>query len=142
MQTASVRFILPLTILLIGALGTAPQEQATGSDQPVTVIEMSAKKYEFTPNEIHVKKGTRVRLIVRSLDEPHGIKLKLHPANSKDKTAPGLRFADPANNGKVEKGKDQVLEFVAWQAGTYEFECAKFCGLGHRRMKGKLIVDE
>ena len=142
MQSASVRLIFPVLILMLGALGASSQEQIFSSGQPDTVIEVSAKKYEFVPNEIHVKKGTKVKLIVHSVDEPHGIKFKLYPADSKDKSTPGLRFNDPADNGRVEKGKDQVLEFVAQRAGTYEFDCAKFCGLGHRRMKGKLIVDE
>ncbi len=141
MQILPVRFICSVLILLFGALETMCQEQVASGD-PVTVIEVSSKKYEFTPNEIHVKKGTKVELKVHSVDEPHGIKLSLHPKGSKDKSFPGLVFTDPAGNGKVEKDKDQVLEFVAEKAGTYEFECAKFCGFGHRRMKGKLVVDE
>ncbi|HKV25694.1 MAG TPA: cupredoxin domain-containing protein [Candidatus Acidoferrum sp.] len=142
MQAASARVIFAAVIFLAGAVGAASREQAAGSDQQATVIEVSAKKYQFTPAEIHVKKGTKVKLVVHSVDETHGIKLKLNPEGSKSKSAPGLRFDDPASNGKVEKGKDQVLEFVAEQAGKYDFECAKFCGFGHRHMKGKLIVDE
>jgi cytochrome c oxidase subunit II len=142
MQILPVRPMFSVLIVLLGAFGTMPQAQVPGSDQSTKVIEVSAKKYDFTPSEIHVKKGTKVELKVHSVDEPHGIKLALHPKGSKDKSSAGLVFADPAANGKVEKDKDQVLEFVAEKAGTYEFECAKFCGFGHRRMKGKLVVDE
>lgn len=113
-------------------------EQAEGTQ----VIEVAAKKYEFTPEEIHVKKGSQVQLKVHSTDEDHGIKLNLYPEGSKDKSSPGLVFDNPQDNGKVEKGKDQVLVFVAKQAGTYEFKCAKVCGIHHGRMKGKLIVEE
>jgi len=35
-----------------------------------------------------------------------------------------------------------VIDFVAVEAGTYEIRCAKLCGMGHGRMKGKLIVEE
>jgi heme/copper-type cytochrome/quinol oxidase subunit 2 len=35
-----------------------------------------------------------------------------------------------------------VIDFVAVEVGTYEIKCAKLCGMGHGRMKAKLIVDE
>jgi heme/copper-type cytochrome/quinol oxidase subunit 2 len=118
------------------------QNQASNIDGPVKIIEVSAKKYEFTPNEIRVKKGTRVELRVHSVDTTHGIKLAVYPDDNKDKSSPGLVFSHPDDNGKVEKGKDQILDFTAQHAGTYEFKCSKRCGFGHHRMKGKLIVEE
>ena len=148
MQKLLVRLMLSVPILLTGALATMPQDQAAGGDQSVKVIEVSAKKYEFTPQEVHVKKGSKVELKVHSVDEAHGIKLSLYPKGSpkggKDKASPGLVFSDPAANGKVDKDKDkdQILEFTAQEAGTYDFECARFCGFGHRHMKGTLVVDE
>jgi len=117
------------------ARGTAGQSAAP------RVIEISAKKYEFDPAEIKVKKGEKVELKVHSVDETHGVKLTLYPEGAKDKGAPGLVFDQPAENGKVTKGVDQVLDFTAQQEGTYDFVCAKVCGLGHGKMKGKLIVE-
>jgi cytochrome c oxidase subunit 2 len=108
----------------------------------VKVIEISAKKYEFTPNEIRVKKGERVQLKVRSVDTTHGAKLEVYPEGQKDKSTPGLKFTEPDQNGKVQKDVDQVIEFVAVEAGTYDIKCAKLCGMGHGRMKAKLIVEE
>jgi cytochrome c oxidase subunit II len=105
------------------------------------VIEVSAKKYEFNPTEIRVKAGTKVELKVHSVDETHGVKLSVYPEGAKAKGTPGLLFDQPGENGKVEKGTDQVLDFVANEPGTYDFVCAKFCGFGHDRMKGKLIVE-
>jgi len=110
-------------------------------DHSTQIIEVSAKKYEFTPGEIRVKKGTRVELKVHSVDETHGIKLELYPEGSKDKSSPGLVFDKPEDNGKVEKGVDQVLDFVAQQPGSYEFKCAKVCGIHHGSMKGTLVVE-
>ena len=104
------------------------------------VIEVSAKKYEFSPAEIHVKQGEKVELKVHSIDETHGVKLNLYP-DGKDKKDIGLVFDAATENGKVTKGTDQVLDFVAKEPGTYEFVCAKFCGFGHDKMKGKLIVE-
>jgi cytochrome c oxidase subunit 2 len=105
------------------------------------VIEVSAKKYEFSPAEIRVKTGEKVELRVHSVDETHGVKLSLYPEGAKDKKTPGLVFETPEENGKVAKGTDQVLDFAAKEPGTYDFVCAKFCGFGHDKMKGKLIVE-
>ena len=118
--------------------------QDSGNSQPGAnhVIELAAKKYEFFPGEICVKKGEKVRLKVRSTDEDHGIKVELYPKGTKERSTPELIFDNPQDNGKVEKGKDQILDFVAQQVGTYEFKCAKLCGMHHGRMKGKLIVEE
>jgi cytochrome c oxidase subunit 2 len=105
------------------------------------VIEVTAKKYEFSPDEIRVKRGEKVRLKIHSVDENHGMKLSVYPEGSKDKSA-GLVLANPQDNGRVDKANDQILEFVADRAGTYEFKCAVMCGMHHGRMKGKLIVEE
>lgn len=130
--------VLQLAMALTGHGQTSNPSQSDASQ----IIVVSSKKYEFSPNLIRVKKGTRIRLKVQSLDEDHGMKLSLYPERSKDKSAAGLVFDNPQENGKVEKGKDQMLEFVAQRAGTYEFKCAVFCGVHHGRMKGKLIVEE
>ena len=108
---------------------------------PPRVIEISAKKYEFTPNEIHVRRGEHVELRVHSEDATHGVKLHVYPEGATDKSMPGLVFDHPNENGKVKKGVDQMVDFVAEEPGTYDFKCAKFCGFGHDKMKGKLIVD-
>ena len=134
-----------MSCALIGAVGgilsihaQVPQADANGAAQ---IIEVSAKKYEFTPSEIRVKSGSRVELKVHSVDETHGIKLDLYPEGATDKTKPGLIFDKPELNGKVEKDQDQILDFVAQQPGTYQFKCAKVCGMHHGSMKGTLVVE-
>lgn len=131
--------VIAVTVLsgIVGVRAQAPDSGAS-----TKVIEVSAKKYEFDPAEIHVKAGTRVELKVHSVDETHGIKLSLNPEGSTDKSSPGLVFDKPENNGRVEKNQDQVLDFLAKQPGTYEFKCAKMCGMHHGKMKGKLVVEE
>lgn len=136
------RFFL---LILLGGVSIATwiarPGNASQADANTKVIELSAKKYEFTPTEIRVPKGTHVQLKVHSVDEPHGAKLDVYPEGAKDKSTPGLVFDHPEENGKVTKGTDQILDFVAQVPGTYDFKCAKFCGFGHDRMKGKLIVE-
>jgi cytochrome c oxidase subunit 2 len=120
------------------ALAQGPENQTEAPQ----VVEVSAKKFEFSPSEMHVRKGTRVELRIHSEDDTHGVKLNVYPEGTKDKGTPGLLFDQPIENGKVTKHVDQVLDFVAQEPGTYDFKCAKLCGLGHDRMKGKLIVEQ
>ncbi len=134
-------FIISVACVLTATPGAA-QNSDTVSDSSARTFIVSAKKYEFAPSEIRVKVGERVRLKVHSVDETHGIKLTLYPEGSTDKTIVGLKFDHPEDNGKVEKNVDQVLEFVAVKPGTYEFKCAKVCGMHHGKMKGELIVEE
>ena len=128
-------------IAAIIVLSTASYWTTLAQTQPPHVIAVNAKKYEFMPSEIHVKQGEKVELRVHSLDVTHGIKLDLYPEGAKSKGAPGLVFDQPDANGKVQKGEDQILDFTAQEPGTYDFKCARICGMGHGRMKGKLIVD-
>ena len=139
MTTSFIRAMVATILLTGGGLAQDSGKSQPGSNR---VIEVVAKKYEFSPDEIRVKKGEKVRLKVHSTDEDHGIKLELYPEGNKERSTPGLVFDDPQDNGKVEKGKDQILDFVAQQVGTYEFKGAKLCGMHHGRMKGKLIVEE
>ena len=91
---------------------------------PVKEIEVSAKKYEFTPAEIEVPVNTLLRLHLKATDKEHGFELK----SVKDSC---VKFK-PESPG--------TLEFYADKAGEFEFSCCKFCGMGHSKMKGKLVV--
>ena len=118
--------------------------QSPAADSP-HVIEMTAKAYEFAPNEIHVKKGEHVQIRLRTLDRAHGLNLSLYPEGASEDGNPGLIFDHPQDEAKVEKGEDRVIEFVAARPGTYDFKCSVKCsmfGHGHDQMTGKLIVDE
>src|SRR5580698_5676840 len=46
------------------------------STAPASEIRITAKKYDFTPNAITVRKGDRVRLVITALDRNHGIKIE------------------------------------------------------------------
>ena len=108
------------------------------------VIEVVAKTFEFTPSEIHVKVGERVRIKLRTADRAHGLKLNLYPEGAPESGDPGLVFEHPQDDAKVEKNKDRVIEFVAARPGIYDFNCSVRCsmGHGHDRMTGKMIVEE
>jgi len=138
-----------VALLLAGNLaGQQPGPVKAASEKPqasagqVKVIEMTSKKYEYSPNEIHVKKGARVQLKIRPLDRTHGFKVSLYPDGAEQSGPPGLKFDPAQDNFKIEKGQERVIEFVAERAGTYPFKCSVFCGFRHHGMKGKVIVEE
>jgi cytochrome c oxidase subunit II len=109
------------------ALFAATAFTAFAQDAPAKAgseITMTAKKYEFSPNTINAKKGDHIKLIITSLDHDHGFKLEAFHIDE-----------------KLPKGKAVTVEFTADQAGTFPFECSKFCGLGHGKMKGQLTVE-
>jgi heme/copper-type cytochrome/quinol oxidase subunit 2 len=41
----------------------------------------------------------------------------------------------------LRKGEQRTTEFTANESGTFAFQCSHFCGLGHKGMKGELIVE-
>ena len=88
-------------------------------------IKVTLRKYEFSPGSLHVRKGERVKLIMTAADHDHGFKL------------------DEFNiNQKIPKGTTMVVEFTADKAGTFQFRCSSVCGIGHRGMKGTLLIEE
>lgn len=124
--------------LLLGLLLSAAQQDAA----PFAVIEMTAKKYEYSPAEIRVRVGARVELRIRATDRDHGIRFDRWPAGAGRAGPPGLRFEDGLDNWRLMKDEVRVIRFTAERAGIYEFKCSVTCGFGHRRMKGRLVVGE
>ena len=117
----SILVLCALAVCLTSTLLAAGQ--ATPSD--VHEFTMTAKNYVFDPGVITVKKGEKVRLIITATDRDHGIKIEGYDINQE------LKKGDPA-----------TIEFTADKAGTFEFKCSVYCGMGHRKMKGKLVVEE
>lgn len=126
-------------LLVVGAALRAGVQ--TKTEESVQVVEMTAKKYEYSPDEIRVKKGTRIQLKIHATDRTHGFKIRLYPEGTPEKGEPGLRMADNQNNFELEENQERTIEFVAERPGTYIFRCSVFCGMGHRGMSGKVIVE-
>lgn len=131
--------VIPLvTVLATQAL--AGQSTAPDAAASTQVIEVTAKKYEFNPSPIHVKKGTKVQLKVTASDHVHGFRMSDTPEGG-DAGKAGLVFSSGQGCNRIEKGQSATIEFVAQTAGTYPFKCCVHCGWHHGSMKGQLIVD-
>ncbi len=118
------RLIGMLSAALVAALVTAAGARSA-SAAGEQMIHMTAKKFEYNPSEITVKKGVPVVIEIVSLDRKHGF------------TIPELHI-----RMDVKPGEKNVVRFTPDRAGTFNFHCDNFCGDGHEGMAGKLIVQE
>lgn len=109
--------------------------------EPPHVIEMTAKTYEFNPSPIHIKAGQTVELKVTATDKTHGIKINVVPDGAAAGAKPGLEIPKDEECLKLDKNQTVTIQIVAHDPGTYSFACCKLCGLGHKKMKGQIIVD-
>ncbi len=111
-------------LLLLGLAPTGVRSLAANAPE-TRRFEITASRYQFVPARIEVRQGDVVELVLRSLDTDHGLAIKAY----------GVKVAIP-------KGGESVgVSFVARQPGTFPFECSEYCGSGHKRMKGELVVE-
>ena len=129
-----------MTLLGAAVLG-ASGGRTLAQTQEAQVIEVTAKKYEYSPMPIHVKKGSKVQLKITAIDHDHGFTITTVAEGAGRDAAPGLVFSTAEDCWLLKKGATTTIEFVAQTEGTYAFKCCHTCGLGHRGMKGQLVVD-
>ena len=96
-------------------------------DPPATeqVVKLTAKKFEYSPSVITLKRGVPAILQLISLDRKHGF------------NCPALKLQAEINPGMVTQ-----LRFTPDKAGEFPFHCDVFCGSGHDEMAGTIKVTE
>jgi len=118
------------TILLagvceVGLVGVpAMTNLSRASDNP-KVIEITAKKFEFTPNEITLKKGEPVILRLTTSDRVHGFMSKQLKVDT-----------------DIPAGKTTDVAVTPDTAGNFTVICDHYCGTGHGGMNMKVTVVE
>jgi cytochrome c oxidase subunit 2 len=127
--------LLALTMFL--SLSTSVRAQ----NQDVLVIEIAAKKYEYSISPVHVKAGAKVQLKITATDHDHGFKIATVPDGAQSNGTPGLIFTSAQDCWQLNKGETTTIDFLAQTPGTYTFRCCHTCGLGHKGMKGQIVVD-
>ncbi len=95
------------------------------ADESERVIRITAKRFEYSPKDITVKKGVPVVLEFTSLDRLHGF------------SCPTLKIRADLFPGKVAQ-----VRFVPQVARPHLFHCDNFCGTGHEGMTGTITVTE
>jgi cytochrome c oxidase subunit 2 len=89
------------------------------------VIEISAKKFQFTPSEITLKKGEPVILRMTSTDRVHGFMAKPFKIDT-----------------DIPPDKTTDVAITPDTAGNFTIICDHYCGTGHGNMKMKVTVVE
>jgi cytochrome c oxidase subunit 2 len=109
----------------IALVASSAKTRVARADVNPKVIEITAKKFEFTPSEITLKKGETVILRVASADRVHGFMSK------------PLKF-----DADIAVGKTTDIPVTPDTAGDFTVICDHYCGVGHGNMKMKVSVVE
>ena len=107
--------------VILGSLGAYVAAQS--AEPKEKVIKITAKKFNYTPGEVKLKKGVPVILEFRTQD-----------------VLMGFNLPDFNARADIVPGKTTRLRLVPDKTGTFVFLCDVFCGTGHEEMNGKLTV--
>jgi cytochrome c oxidase subunit 2 len=88
------------------------------------VIAVTARKFEYAPARVVVRRGAPVVLELTTLDRKHGFKVP-----------------DLGLRADILPGETTRLAFTPLESGTFVFACDRFCGDGHEDMAGELVVE-
>jgi cytochrome c oxidase subunit II len=99
------------------------QPGASGQDAG-REVKIEAKRFEFVPDQITLKKGEAVTLVVTADDVAHSLFVR-----------------DLKINETVEAGETKKITLTPDAEGTYRGSCQKFCGAEHAKMKITIVVE-
>ena len=130
MKTTMIKNKIITATLLAAACGialavVAPKINLAGAAVNPKVIEISAKKFQFTPSEITLKKGEPVILRMTSTDRVHGFMAKPFKIDT-----------------DIPPDKTTDVAITPDTAGNFTIICDHYCGTGHGNMKMKVAVVE
>ncbi len=116
-----------MPVLPNGNEPTVPEMIVTPEPSAAAVKEfvVEGSNFTFSPNQITVEKGDRVRIVFNNKDGRHDWRLDEFDAATK----------------VIMGGQSETIEFIAETAGTFEY----YCSVGSHRqmgMKGTLTVTE
>jgi len=114
-------YALLVIFVATSAVTTSFRAQAAASPRVVTI---AAKRFEFSPSQITLKKGEPVTLRLTTEDVKHGFLQK------------ALKI-----DAEVAPGKTSEVTFTPPMAGTFTTICDNFCGSGHGNMKMTIVVE-
>ena len=120
MKSVPAQLFLVAAMALVGSPLIAQQNPApapAATARPARTITIQAKKYEFIPAEITLKKDQTVKLELTSNDVEHSLEV------------PGLGI-----NSVMKKGVVTEVDVTPTKTGNFKGKCGKFCGFGHRKM--------
>ena len=121
-SSVALRAAIPMFIAVAG-LALTLRAGADANDE--RVIRIVAKKFNYTPDLITLKKGEPVTLEFTSLDFTHGFKVP-----------------DLGVRADLPPGRPVLVHLTPEKTGRFLFLCDNFCGSGHEEMNGVIVVEE
>jgi cytochrome c oxidase subunit II len=112
-----------LLVILVAASAVTTSFHTKAAASP-RVVAISAKRFEFSPNQIRLKKGEPVTLRLRTEDVKHGLLQK------------ALKI-----DADIVPGETTEVTLTPQVAGTFTTICNNFCGSGHGNMKMTIVVE-
>ena len=109
--------------LMTAALALASPFPARAQGTP-RVVEITAKRFEFTPKEITLKQGETVTLRLTTEDVTHGFFMKTLGIDA-----------------VVEPGHPTEITITPQTTGSFTTICDHFCGDGHGNMHMTIVVQ-
>ena len=127
MRTLKVRPEVAAVAALLAIAGCAATEvaQKPPAQPAVETVKIVAKRFDFTPEQVTLKKGVPVDLELTTEDRLHGFNV------------PGLGL-----HAQIVPGQATHVRFTPDKAGRYVMACDIFCGEGHEGMDGTIVVTE
>jgi cytochrome c oxidase subunit 2 len=114
---------ISVAVLCLSALAALPgSSTAHAGDLPV--VEITAKRFAFSPNRITLKKGETVKLRIHSEDVTHGFFLR------------PLKLDE-----EIPAGQTIDVTVTPETAGTFMTICDHFCGANHGNMNMTIVVE-
>ena len=109
----------------LGIASIATYVAAQPAQPKEKIIRIDAKRFDYTPGELTLKKGEPVILELTSRDVLMGFNL-------------------PEFNLRADMVPDKItrVRFVPDKTGSFTFLCDVFCGSKHEEMNGRLTVVE
>jgi cytochrome c oxidase subunit 2 len=114
----------PLRAVLVSLLLGWSATGRTASAGDVRVVEITARRFEFSPAEVKLRRDEPVILRLTSLDVTHGFFQR----------ALGIDV-------DIEAGKVTDVAVTPRTPGRYLAICDHFCGSGHGNMKMTFVVE-
>ncbi len=111
MNRIAIRCILAMLSAFSLALAVSLLQPgaASAQEQKAQVIELSAKKYEYSSSPLHVKVGAKILLKITATDHDHGFKIAAVPDGAESSGGAGLLFTSPQDCWQLKKGETSAI---------------------------------
>lgn len=117
-----VAFSAALSLALLALGASSGIKRVHAADIPV--VEITAKRFAFSPDKITLKKGQTVKLRLHSEDVTHGFFLR------------PLKLDE-----EIPAGETAEIVITPQDAGTFTTICDHFCGANHGNMNMTIVVE-